>query len=95
MWKVPRICPEASTSVTVIEACKSGYHLITSFLTKSYNSEANSTDVGPPPTITKVRSRLASSFEHVGLLARSKHSISLLRIARECSSYFKKKTLGF
>lgn len=92
---MPRICPEASISVTVIEACRSGYHLITSFFTKSYSSDANSIDVGPPPTITNVRSRLASSFEHAGLLARSKLSIRLLRMARECSSYVKKKTFGF
>lgn len=93
-WKLPRRCPPASTTVTEICDLKSGNHLYTSFVTKSWSSPANSTDVGPPPTITKVSSFLASSSVQDGLLALSKHSISLLRIARECSNYFRKNTWG-
>jgi len=48
--------------------------------------------VGPPPTTTNVSRRVNSSGDVPGLLARSKHSISRLRIALESLSCFRKKT---
>mmetsp|Transcript_25616 Transcript_25616/g.59666 ORF Transcript_25616/g.59666 Transcript_25616/m.59666 type:complete len:217 (+) Transcript_25616:560-1210(+) len=62
-----------------------------SFLTKSLNSPQNSHPVGPPPTVTKVRSFLFSSSDVPGKSASSKHSVTRRRIRRASWICFRKK----
>ncbi len=59
----------ASTTVMRTWGNRSGYHLWTSSRQKSCRHAANSIDVGPPPTITKLSNRSLSSGSILGLLA--------------------------
>uniref|UniRef100_A0A0A9APT3 Pco100812 n=1 Tax=Arundo donax TaxID=35708 RepID=A0A0A9APT3_ARUDO len=50
---IVRICPPASITEMFTYFFTSGYNFAKSSFTKSCNSAANSTPVGPPPIITK------------------------------------------
>jgi hypothetical protein len=87
------ICTETSSRSTFgiyhITFISSGYrtqlgvltYLSTSSETKSHNSLANSTPVGPPPHTTKLNRVLRSSGDVLGRAARSRLSITRRRIA--------------
>ena len=92
-----KICSPASITEIFVKSSNPGYIFTRSSFTKSCNSAANSTPVGPPPTITKWRFFFLSSSVRFGRLALSKHSTIFRRIfwASSTSCEYKIRTIIF
>jgi len=75
-----KIWSPASKSVILTKSFIPGYNLTKSSETKSCSAAANSTPVGPPPTIAKWRILFFSSSLTLGKHALSKQSMTVLLI---------------
>jgi len=82
----------ASITITRTNGITSRNQRLQSLFTKSYSSEVNSMLVGPPPTITNVRSLCLSLKVRLGHDAVSKFSMILFRICIAWLICFKKYT---